>query len=97
MFTSIGKDATNKILINTQGRKDVMTIKFAFTVKEVTPYLDTVQHLLPEHSYTDARHIAEYCYIHCDSTDKDDVNKGIHHYYEIFDLTKPSTLSEPSY
>ena len=74
-----------------------MTIKFAFTVKEVTPYLDTVQHLLPKHSYTDARHIAEYCYIHCDSPDKDDVNKGIHHYYEVFEKTKPSTLGEPSY
>ena len=74
-----------------------MTIKFAFTVKEVQPYLDTVQHILPEYPYTDARHIAEYCYVHCDSPDEDYVHKGIHHYYEIFEKTKPSTLSEPSY
>ena len=74
-----------------------MTIKFAFSVKDVQKYLDTVQHILPEYPYTDARHIAEYCYVHCDSPDEDYVHKGIHHYYEIFEKTKPSTLSEPSY
>ncbi len=71
--------------------------KYAFKLKDVQPYLDTVQHILPEYPNEDARSIAEYCYVHCDSNDEEDVCRGMHHYYEVFAIDKPSTLSEPSY
>ena len=74
-----------------------MTIKFAFSEKDVKDYLETVQTILPEYPYTDARSIAEFCYVHCDSSEECDVNRGIHHYYEVFNIDKPSNLSEPSY
>ena len=74
-----------------------MTIRFAFSVKDVQEYLDTIQKILPEYPYTDQRSIAEYCYVYCDSPEEDDVYKSIHNYYEVFNLSKPDILGDPSY
>ena len=105
LFTSIGKDVTVTLSI-TQGRKDVMeTIqhkdifrnRFAFTTKDVEAHLRIVMDILPELPSTDARHIAEHCYMRYSTATYDNVYESINHFYEVFDITNPLLLGDPSY
>ena len=77
--------------------KDVMQTRYVFTRTEVSDYQQIVDRLLPEYPESDARHIAEYCYVRCQSPTEEEVYEAINNFYEVFNLPNPPILGEPSY
>ena len=77
--------------------KDVMQSRYVFTCTEVSDYQQIVDRLLPVLPRTYARHIAEYCYVRCQSPIEEEVYEAINTFYEVFDLPNPLILGEPSY
>ena len=77
--------------------KDIMQGRYTFTRTEVSDYQQIVRRIMPELPETDARHIAEYCYVYCKSPIEEEVYDAINHFYEVFDLPNQLILGEPSY
>lgn len=77
--------------------KDVMRSRYAFTRTEVSDYQQIVRRIMPELPETDARHIAEHCYVYCKSPIEEEVYEAINHFYEVFNVNNPLLLGEPSY
>jgi len=77
--------------------KDRMQSRYAFTRTEVSDYQQIVRRIMPELPETDARHIAEHCYVYCKSPIEEEVYEAINHFYEVFNLPNQLILGEPSY